>query len=71
MLGPPQYECIGRVSGRYSVERTPEFAIVELGPAQYKVLELPGSLPQSVVPAQSCGWGLPVWRWAPRAGGGR
>ena len=39
-LGPPQYECIGRVSGRYSVERTPEFAIVELGPAQYKVLEL-------------------------------
>lgn len=37
-LGPPQYECIGRVSGRYSVERTPEFAIVELGPAQYKVV---------------------------------
>ena len=37
-LGLPQYECIGRVSGRYSVERTPEFAIVELGPAQYKVL---------------------------------
>lgn len=45
-LGPPQYECIGRVSGRYSVERTPEFAIVELGPAQYKVLQLPGLLPQ-------------------------
>ncbi|KAK9822165.1 hypothetical protein WJX81_003172 [Elliptochloris bilobata] len=36
-LGPPQFERIGRVDGRYSVKRTPQFAIVELGPAQYKV----------------------------------
>ncbi len=44
LLGPPQFERLGKVDGRYTVPRTPEFAIVELGPAQYKARCRPARL---------------------------
>jgi len=44
LLGPPQFERLGKVDGRYTVPRTPEFAIVELGPAQYKARRRPARL---------------------------
>lgn len=53
-LGPPQFERIGKVTAGYSVERTPQFAIVELGAAQYKVRYsalLAGALPSHLIPA--------------------
>ena len=34
---PPQYERIGTVAGKYAVERKPVFAVVEIGPTQFKV----------------------------------
>ena len=34
---PPQYERTGTVGGKYSVERKPVFAVVEVGATQFKV----------------------------------
>lgn len=34
---PPQYSRIGSVEGKYTVERKPVFAVVEVGATQFKV----------------------------------
>lgn len=34
---PPQYERIGTVDGKYTVQRKPVFAVVEVGATQFKV----------------------------------
>ena len=34
---PPRYSKAGRVAGRYFLERSPVFAVVEIGPTQFKV----------------------------------
>ena len=36
-LGPPQVSRLGKVMGFYQVPRKPVFAVVELGPTQFKV----------------------------------
>jgi hypothetical protein len=36
-LGPPQVTRLGKVAGQYQVPRKAVFAVVELGPTQFKV----------------------------------
>ncbi len=36
-MGPPQVSRLDKVRGRYQVARKPVFAVVELGPTQFKV----------------------------------